>query len=73
MRVRDNKLKITFYKIITTTFSKLSNTDVIRYILVSPLFVIEILHRAVDVFEDYFSECNESSLKENFVVVYEVW
>ena len=40
--------------------------------LVSPLFVIEILHRAVDIFEDYFNECNESSLKENFVIVYEV-
>ena len=66
MRVRDNKFK---YSILKT----LSNTDVILYILVSPLFVIEILHRAVDVFEDYFSECNESSLKENFVVVYEVW
>ena len=39
---------------------------------VSPLFVIEILHRAVDIFEDYFNECTESSLKENFVIVYEV-
>jgi AP-3 complex subunit mu len=34
--------------------------------------VIEILHRAVDIFGDYFGECNETSLKENFVVVYEV-
>ena len=39
---------------------------------VSPLFVVEILHRAVDIFEEYFGECNETSLKENFVVVYEV-
>jgi AP-3 complex subunit mu len=39
---------------------------------VSPLFVVEILHRAVDIFEDYFGECNETVLKENFVVVYEV-
>jgi AP-3 complex subunit mu len=39
---------------------------------VSPLFVIEILHRAVDIFEDYFNECNETSLKENFVIVYEL-
>ena len=38
----------------------------------SPLFVIEILHRAVDIFEDYFNECTETSLKENFVIVYEV-
>lgn len=39
---------------------------------VSPLYVIEILHRAVDIFEDYFNECTESSLKENFVIVYEL-
>jgi AP-3 complex subunit mu len=39
---------------------------------VSPLFVIEIIHRAVDIFEDYFGECNETSLKENYVIVYEV-
>ncbi len=37
-----------------------------------PLFVIEILHRALDVFEDYFNECSEAALKENFVIVYEV-
>ncbi len=36
------------------------------------MFVIEILHRAVDIFEDYFNECTETSLKENFVIVYEV-
>jgi AP-3 complex subunit mu len=39
---------------------------------VPPLFVLEILHRAFDIFEDYFNECTESSLKENFVIVYEV-
>ena len=39
---------------------------------VPPLFVIEILHRAVDIFEDYFNECTDSSLKENFVIVYEL-
>lgn len=43
-----------------------------NYILVSPLFVIEILHRAADIFEEYFNECNESTLKENYVIVYEV-
>ena len=40
--------------------------------LVPPLFVIEFLHRIMDVFEDYFGECTETSLKENFVIVYEV-
>lgn len=35
-----------------------------------PLFVIEFLHRVVDTFEDYFSECNETIIKENYVVIY---
>ena len=37
-----------------------------------PLFVIEFLHRVVDTFEDYFSECNENVIKENYVIVYEL-
>lgn len=40
--------------------------------LVAPLFVIEFLHHIMDVFEDYFNECTESSLKDNYVIVYEV-
>lgn len=40
--------------------------------LVPPLFVIEFLHRVVDILEQYFSECNESNIKEHYVVVYEV-
>lgn len=39
---------------------------------IPPLFVIEFLHRVVDTFEDYFSECTESIIKENYVVVYEL-
>lgn len=39
---------------------------------VPPLFVIEFLHRVMDIFEDYFSECTESTIKENYVIVYEV-
>lgn len=39
---------------------------------VPPLFVVEFLHRVVDTFEDYFSECTESIIKEHYVVVYEV-
>jgi len=39
---------------------------------VPPLFVVEFLHRVVDTFEDYFNECTESSIKENYVVVYEL-
>ena len=39
---------------------------------VPPLFVIEFLHRVVDTIEDYFSECSETVIKDNYVVVYEV-
>lgn len=42
------------------------------FVLVPPLFVIEFLHRVVDTFEDYFSECTETIIKENYVVVYEL-
>lgn len=41
-------------------------------VVVPPLFVIEFLHRVMDIFEDYFTECNESTIKENYVIVYEV-
>lgn len=41
-------------------------------ILVPPLFVIEFLHRIVDILEQYFNECNETNIKEHYVVVYEV-
>ncbi|BFZ20581.1 hypothetical protein BsWGS_23622 [Bradybaena similaris] len=39
---------------------------------VPPLFVIEFLHRICDTFDDYFTECNESNLKEHYVIVYEL-
>ncbi|KAF2366877.1 Mu domain [Trinorchestia longiramus] len=39
---------------------------------VPPLFVIEFLHRAVDIFVDYFGECTETTIKEQYVVVYEL-
>ncbi|KAH9489875.1 AP-3 complex subunit mu-1 [Bulinus truncatus] len=39
---------------------------------VPPLFVVEFLHRICETFEDYFSECTESTLKENYVIVYEL-
>lgn len=39
---------------------------------VSPLFVIEFLHRVVDTFTDYFSGCSESIIKDQIVVVYEL-
>merc|ERR1712226_1428897 len=39
---------------------------------VPPLFVIEFLHRVVDTFEDYFGECSEAIIKDNYVVVYEL-
>ncbi len=39
---------------------------------VPPLFVVEFLHRVIDTFEDYFGDCTESVIKENYVVVYEL-
>lgn len=39
---------------------------------VPPLFVIEFLHRIVSTFEEYFSECTETSIKDNYVIVYEL-
>ena len=39
---------------------------------VPPLFVVEFLHRVIDTFNDYFGECSESVIKENYVVVYEL-
>ena len=39
---------------------------------VPPLFVVEFLHRVVDTFEDYFGECSETTIKDNYVVVYEL-
>ncbi|XP_065170112.1 AP-3 complex subunit mu-1 [Atheta coriaria] len=37
-----------------------------------PLFVVEFLHRIVDTFQDYFNDCTETIIKENYVVVYEL-
>ncbi|CAF0751742.1 unnamed protein product [Didymodactylos carnosus] len=39
---------------------------------VSPLYVIEFLHHIMDTFEDYFGECTETTLKDNYVIVYEL-
>jgi len=39
---------------------------------VPPLFVIEFLHRVADTFEDYFNETTETTIKDNYVVVYEL-
>lgn len=42
------------------------------YFLVPPLLVIEFLHRIMDIFTEYFSECSEQRIKEHYVTVYEV-
>lgn len=39
---------------------------------VSPLFVIEFLHRVIDIIFDYFGDCNEQLIKEQYVVIYEL-
>lgn len=37
-----------------------------------PLFVIEFLHRIVDIVQNYFGDCNENLIKEQLVTVYEL-
>eukprot|EP00731_Ephydatia_muelleri_P023770 Em0016g41a len=37
-----------------------------------PLFVIEFLHRVVDVLTDYLGECTEVKIKDHYVIVYEL-
>lgn len=39
---------------------------------VPPTFVVEFLHRICDTLEDYFNDCSESTLKEHYVIVYEL-
>jgi len=39
---------------------------------VPPLFVVEFLHRVVDTIGDYFGEGNENTIKDNYVVIYEL-
>ena len=34
--------------------------------------MIEFLHRVMDTFVDYFGDCSESIIKDNYVVVYEL-
>lgn len=43
-----------------------------QQIQISPLSVIEFLHRVLAVFRDYFGEFNEHSIKDNFSTVYQV-
>lgn len=37
-----------------------------------PLFIVEFLHRIVDIVQNYFGDCNENLMKENLVTVYEL-
>ena len=44
----------------------------LSHFLVPPLLVVEFLHRIMDIFTEYFSECTEQRIKEHYVTVYEV-
>eukprot|EP00118_Oscarella_pearsei_P025306 m.307959 g.307959 ORF g.307959 m.307959 type:complete len:417 (+) comp43123_c0_seq1:545-1795(+) len=37
-----------------------------------PLYVVELLHRIMDTFVEYFGSCSEMAIKEQYVVVYEL-
>jgi AP-3 complex subunit mu len=51
-----------------------SNIDLVAVTMteVPPLFVVEFLHRVLDTLNDYFGDCSESIIKDNYVVVYEL-
>jgi AP-3 complex subunit mu len=38
----------------------------------APLSAIEFLHRVFDIFGDYFGDCEEMTIKENFATVYQL-
>ena len=48
------------------------NNNYCFHFTVPPLFVIEFLHRVMDIFTDYFGDCSEQRIKDNYVIVYEV-
>lgn len=37
------------------------------------MLVFEFIHRIMDILTDYLGEVSESSIRENFVTVYQVW
>lgn len=39
---------------------------------ISPLLILEFLHRITEIFEQYFEKTTEQSLRSNFVIVYQV-
>ncbi|KAJ1560067.1 AP-3 complex subunit mu-1, partial [Cladochytrium tenue] len=39
---------------------------------VSPLTIVEFLHKMVDLFEDYFGPMSEQVVKDNFATIYEL-
>ncbi|XP_046844912.1 AP-3 complex subunit mu-1-like [Xenia sp. Carnegie-2017] len=41
------------------------------YLIIPPLFVIEFLHQVVDLIIEYFSDCTETIIKENCVILLE--
>ena len=54
------------------SFCSLSSLPCLPLPSVAPLIVIEFLHRVMDIFTEYFSECTEQRIKEHYVIVYEV-
>jgi AP-3 complex subunit mu len=40
--------------------------------LVDPLLVFEMIHRIIDILVDYLGDVSEPSIRDNFVIVYQV-
>ena len=49
------------------------NFNLLHFLQISPLLVLELLQRIFDVFMDYFGSVDEGSIKGNFSTVYQVF
>ena len=53
--------------------SRVCNCEYLHsHVQAPPLFVLEFLHRIIDVFHSYFGEVDEMVVKRNFSTVYQV-
>lgn len=40
--------------------------------IVDPMLIFEFIHRIIDILTDYLGDISESSIRDNFVTVYQV-
>ncbi|XP_046844889.1 AP-3 complex subunit mu-1-like [Xenia sp. Carnegie-2017] len=66
--VQDSVISSVCFAMISSLFLLLK----MKICVFPPLFVVEFLHRVVDLIKEYFSDCTETIIKENCVIVYEL-